>query len=52
MSVLLVVGAMNLLWMVLFAGVIFVEKVAPHGIGVSKALGVLLMAAGVMLAAT
>lgn len=51
MAVLVVVGAMNLLWMVLFAGAIFVEKVVPHGIGVSKGLGVLLMAAGVILAA-
>jgi predicted metal-binding membrane protein len=52
MAVLVVVGAMNLLWMILFAGVIFVEKIAPHGIGVSKALGIILMAAGVVFAAT
>ncbi len=50
MAVLVVVGAMNLLWMVLFAGAIFVEKVVPHGIGVSKGLGILLMASGVILA--
>ena len=50
MAVLVVVGAMNLLWMVLFAGAIFVEKVVPHGIGVSKGLGILLMASGVVLA--
>ncbi len=50
MAVLVIVGAMNLLWMVLFAGVIFGEKVAPHGIGISKGLGVLLMASGVILA--
>lgn len=52
MGVLLVVGGMSLLWMVAFAGVIFVEKVAPPGIIISKGLGVLLMAAGVILAAT
>lgn len=50
MAVLVVVGAMNLLWMVLFAGAIFVEKVVPHGVGVSKGLGILLMAAGAFLA--
>ena len=51
MAVLVVVGAMNLLWMILFAGAIFAEKVVPHGVGVSKGLGVLLMVAGVIIAA-
>ncbi len=52
MAVLLVVGAMNLLWMVLFAAAIFVEKVAPYGAAVSKIIGVALMAAGSILALT
>lgn len=52
MAVLVVVGAMNLLWMVLFAAVIFVEKVLPQGLAVSKILGVLLMTVGVILAVT
>lgn len=51
MAVLVVVGAMNLLWMVLFAAVIFIEKVMPQGVAVSKGLGVLLMVAGAILAA-
>jgi len=52
MAVLVVVGAMNLLWMVLFASAIFVEKVLPQGLAVSKILGVLLMTVGVILAVT
>lgn len=49
MAVLVVVGAMNLLWMVLFAGAIFVEKAAPRGVVVSKGLGILLVTAGLIL---
>ena len=52
MAVLVAVGAMNLLWMVLFAAAIFVEKVTPRGAAVSKGLGILLMTAGVILAVT
>ncbi len=51
MAVLVVVGAMSLLWMVLFAVVIFVEKVAPRGLTVSKILGALLMVSGSILMA-
>ena len=51
MAVMVVVGGMSILWMVLFAGVIFVEKIAPRGVIVSWGLGILLMVAGVGLAA-
>ncbi len=50
MAVLVVVGAMNLLWMVLFAAAIFVEKVGPRGVDLSKILGILLMTTGIILA--
>jgi predicted metal-binding membrane protein len=50
MTVLVFVGGMNLLWMVMFAGAIFVEKIVPPGVVISKGLGVLLMVAGVALA--
>jgi predicted metal-binding membrane protein len=51
MAVLVVVGAMNLLWMILFAGIIFIEKIAPRGKILSKGLGVVLIAVGMLLAA-
>jgi len=39
MLVLLLVGMMNLAWMGVIAGVIFVEKVVPSGAVVSKVVG-------------
>lgn len=49
MLVLLAVGAMNLLWMAAVAGVIFVEKIVPHGPVVGRALGGGMVAAGLWL---
>jgi hypothetical protein len=44
-------GWMNLLWMGLFAGVIFVEKMWSRGIWVAKAAGIALAITGVLVAA-
>jgi len=44
-------GWMNLLWMGLFAGVIFVEKMWSRGIWVAKAAGTALAITGVLVAA-
>ncbi len=51
MGVLALVGGMSLLWMIVFAGVILIEKVAPPGVVFSKGLGVGLMITGVAMAA-
>lgn len=50
MAVLVFVGGMSLLWMALFAGVIFVEKLAPRGVLVSAILAIGLLVGGVALA--
>jgi predicted metal-binding membrane protein len=49
MLVLLLVGLMNLAWMGLIAGAIFVEKVVPGGEVVSKVVGWGLVAGGIVL---
>jgi predicted metal-binding membrane protein len=46
MSLLFVLGLMNLVWIAALAAVALVEKVAPGGIWISRALGVLLIAWG------
>jgi predicted metal-binding membrane protein len=51
MLALLLVGMMNLAWMGVIAGVIFVEKVAPGGAMVSKVVGWGLTGGGVILLA-
>jgi len=51
MVVLLLVGMMNLAWMGVVAGVIFVEQVVPSGDVVSKVLGWGLMGGGIILLA-
>ena len=51
MLVLLLVGMMNLAWMGLIAGIIFVEKVAPKGEVISKAVGWGLAGWGIILLA-
>jgi predicted metal-binding membrane protein len=51
MLVLLLVGMMNLAWMGVIAGVIFVEKVVPRGYVVSKAVGWGLVGGGLILLA-
>ena len=50
MTVLFVVGTMNLVWMGALTLLIFVEKVVPSGVGIGKAAGVGLMALGLLLA--
>lgn len=50
MAILVLVGAMSLLWMIFFAGAIFVERVVPHGIVFSKAFGAVLMVSGAAIA--
>lgn len=50
MVILLLVGSMSLVWMVLLAGVIFVEKVLPHGAGLSMAFGGVLIVSGIGIA--
>jgi len=46
MLVLFVMGTMNLVWMGVLSGVIFVEKIVPRGAEVGKATGVALIALG------
>lgn len=49
-AVMLVVGIMNLAWMGVLALLIFVEKIAPQGVLISRISSVLLLAAGVVTA--
>ncbi len=46
MALLFAVGVMNLLWVVVLAGYVLVEKVTPGGWWVSRAIGVLLVGWG------
>ncbi len=46
MAMLFAVGVMNLLWVVVLAGYVLVEKVTPGGWWVSRAIGVLLVGWG------
>jgi len=46
MTLLLVLGVMNLLWIAALAGLVLVEKVAPAGQWVSRATGLLLVGWG------
>lgn len=48
MAVMFVVGLMNLAWMGVIAGVIFVEKITPFGEAMSKVVGVGLIAVGIV----
>jgi len=49
MTVLFVVGSMNLLWMGILSAVIFVEKIVPQGVVIGKAAGVALILLGIAL---
>ncbi|MDQ4143732.1 MAG: DUF2182 domain-containing protein [Actinomycetota bacterium] len=49
MVILVVLGVMNILWMVIMAGIIFIEKVARFGAGFSKLTGGAVTAVGVAL---
>ncbi len=52
MLVLLLLGMMNLAWMGVVAGVIFIEKVVPKGDSLGKLLGLGLIGLGIVLVAT
>jgi predicted metal-binding membrane protein len=52
MIALFVLGVMSLLWMALVAGVIFVEKVLPHGPRLSRVFAVIFIALGIWVAAS
>ena len=51
MSVLFVVGVMNLLWVAILGGVVLLEKISPGGIIVARAAGALMLLAGITLVA-
>jgi predicted metal-binding membrane protein len=50
MAVLFALGVMSVTWMVVVAGVIFAEKVLPHGLSLSRAVAVTLIALGIWVA--
>ena len=50
MAVLFAVGVMSLFWMVVVAGVIFVEKVLPQGLRLSRFVGIALVVLGLWVA--
>ena len=47
MTVLFVVGSMNLVWMGILSAVIFVEKTVPQGVVIGKLTGIALITLGV-----
>jgi predicted metal-binding membrane protein len=50
MALLFALGVMSLLWMAVVAGVAFAEKVLPHGLRLSRAVAVALVALGLWVA--
>jgi predicted metal-binding membrane protein len=50
MAVLFALGVMSLFWTVVIAGVIFVEKVLPNGLRLSRFVGIALIALGLWVA--
>jgi predicted metal-binding membrane protein len=50
MAVLFALGVMSLFWMVVVAGVIFAEKVLPHGLRVARVVAPALVALGIWVA--
>jgi len=50
MTILFVVGVMNLLWMAVIAAFILIEKIAPFGPWVGRLAGLLLLSTGIWLA--
>jgi predicted metal-binding membrane protein len=52
MAALFALGVMSLLWMAVVAGAIFVEKVLPQGVGLSRVVALALVVLGVWLAAS
>ena len=51
MGLLFVAGVMNLLWVAAIAGIVLIEKIAPRGDRVARVAGVVLVGAGVAIAA-
>ena len=51
MSLLFVLGIMNLLWIASLAGLVLVEKVVPKGLWISRATGLVLVAWGIWVIA-
>ena len=49
MAVLFVVGTMNLGWMAVLSLIIFLEKILPHGVAISKVAGLSIMGLGLVL---
>jgi predicted metal-binding membrane protein len=52
MIVLFALGVMSLVWMAVVAGLIFAEKVLPHGDRLTRPIAVLLVAVGIWVAAS
>jgi predicted metal-binding membrane protein len=50
MAALFALGVMSLFWMVMIAGVIFVEKVLPNGLRLSRIVGIALVVLGLWVA--
>jgi predicted metal-binding membrane protein len=50
MAALFALGVMSILWMAVVAGVIFAEKVLPHGFRLSRAVAVALVVLGISVA--
>jgi predicted metal-binding membrane protein len=50
MAVLFALGVMSILWMALVAGVVFAEKVLPHGVGLSRLVALALLVLGIWVA--
>lgn len=50
MAVLFAVGVMSIFWMAVVAGVIFAQKVLPFGMRLPRAVGVALVALGILVA--
>jgi predicted metal-binding membrane protein len=50
MVVLFALGVMSVLWMAVVAGVIFAEKVLPHGVRLARIVGPALVALGIWMA--
>lgn len=50
MVVFVAAGAMGLLWAAVIAVAVFVEKVLPHGLGLARAIGAVLIAGAVLVA--
>ena len=48
MALLFVGGVMNILWIAALAVLVGIEKVAPRGEAIAKALGAVMIGAGIM----